>query len=533
MADHDHALKVLVRGAGISVIGIAVTKIIGYVFQVVVARLLGPEGFGVLSLGLMVFSITATLMMLGIPPGVKRFVAKYREEGDEKRERGTIVSGFQIGLSTSLVACAILFFGADWIAVMAFDDPNVAIVLRVLAFALPMRAVLAVSIHSALAYKKIEYKIYARNITEGLVKISVMAVLLYLGWGLLGASFGVLAGWTAAALVGFYFLETRLMSVLRERKPMIRPVRELVSFSAPLIVSNVFGQITSWADVFLVGFFLSSSAVGLYNAALPTAMLLGMVSAAIGSLAVPVLTELYSAGKHKEFGSVYTTATKWIFALVFPGLLLMVLFADHGLGVIYGQEYISSTVSWMPFAISETGLALTMLALGYMLFATTDLSRQAIQATGDTQYNLYLSIIVGGSNVLLNILFIPMFGIIGAALATAVSWVFGAIASIVFVYKILDVLPFSWIFVRVSAAAVLATGLPFVGVQWLTTSPSHSIIFPVFGVFLMLYVSLFLLFGCLERDDAMILNAVEEKIGMEVPFLHGYVTEVAADDDEA
>ncbi|MFB6209876.1 MAG: flippase [Candidatus Nanohaloarchaea archaeon] len=517
--EKDSALRTLVKGAGIAVIGIMVTNITGYLYKIVIGRMLGPEGYGIISQGLMIFSITATIAMFGLPSGVKRFVSKYKAEEKEKLEKGTVRSSLEIGLTSSIAAAIILFLGAKWFSIQFFGDPDIAIVIKILAFAVPMRALMSVSLSTSIAYKKLEYKIYARNITEGVVKIVSTLVLLALGFEIFGAALAVLLGWISAASLAFYLMHTRIRPYFTDGKPFSRPYRKLVKFSGPLIFSNVFGQITSWADIFLVGFFMSSASVGIYNSALPTAMILGMASSAITALSVPVMTEMYAKEKLGELEKVYKTGTKWVFMLAFPGALLMALFADQGLSLMFGREFVEQNAGIPFIQISTAGLSLALLTLGYLLFSVTSLSRQLVQATGDTQYNLYISGIVGAGNLGLNLLLIPMFGIVGAALATASSWVLGGFFSLYYVYRDLKIHPFKSTFLPVVVASIISAFIPYAVSKALFETVPRLIIFPAFLAFVALYVTLFLVLGGLEKDDSMILKSIENKLGVEVPYL--------------
>lgn len=517
--DKDSALRTLVKGAGITVIGLVVTNITGYLYKLVIGRLLGPDGYGAVSQGLMIFSITATLALLGLPAGVKRFVSKYRTEDKPEKEKGVIISALEIGLGAGIVSAVVLFLGADWMAVTFFGDQNVAIVIKILAFAVPMRALMAVSLNTSMAYNIMKHKVIARNITEGVVKIAATVVLLALGFDIFGATLAILIGWVSAASLAFYLAHQKVNSFLTDGKDFQRPYRELVNYSTPLIFSNAFGQITSWADVFLVGFFMSSTAVGLYNSALPTAMILGMVSTAIGSLAVPVMTEMYSKNKHEELEKVYKNSTKWIFMLAFPGAILMTLFADEGLSLMFGKDFIQKTVNLGFAKVSTTGLSLSFLSLGYLLFSMTDMSRQALQASGDTRYNMYISIIIGTSNLGLNLALIPRLGIVGAALATALSWIIGGASSLIFAYREINIQPFKRSYISVIAASIISALTPYFIGNILFDIVPRMFIFPAALIFVIIYPVLFVLFGGLEKEDSMILKSIEKKIGIEIPYL--------------
>jgi len=76
----------------------------------------------------------------------------------------------------------------------------------------------------------------------------------------------------------------------------------------------------------MIGFFRTTSEVGVYNVALPTANLLVIVPTSLMALFMPIITEFYSKGKIKDIVTLSRINSKWIFFLNFPIFLLIFLF---------------------------------------------------------------------------------------------------------------------------------------------------------------------------------------------------------------
>src|SRR5919202_4241597 len=108
----DTYVAKVARGAGISTAGQGVGRVLGYVAQVVVARLLGASLYGFYTAGVAVVNGFHILSRFGMENGVVRYVAHYREEGDAARVRGTIVQALLITLTISLALSVVMFFGA-------------------------------------------------------------------------------------------------------------------------------------------------------------------------------------------------------------------------------------------------------------------------------------------------------------------------------------------------------------------------------------------------------------------------------------
>jgi O-antigen/teichoic acid export membrane protein len=137
-------------------------------------------------------------------------------------------------------------------------------------------------------------------------------------------------------------------------------------------------------------------------------MLILLPHKAIGSLALSSFSELKERDREKVQGSMQT-ATRWVFSLVFPTFLILILFSDKVLQILWGGEY------------TQASIALSVLAGGYLFDALAGRVGSFLNSTGHTRYILYNNVAALTLNLVLNIALIPIYGILGAAIATAAS----------------------------------------------------------------------------------------------------------------
>ena len=84
MTDLEDSLKKITKGAGIALIGIIVSKMLGYFYRILVART-DTEVYGLLSIGIAMFSLLSTVSLLGLNNGILRYVAFYKGKEDQER----------------------------------------------------------------------------------------------------------------------------------------------------------------------------------------------------------------------------------------------------------------------------------------------------------------------------------------------------------------------------------------------------------------------------------------------------------------
>ena len=503
MSDDDHlneSLRTIAKGAGIGFAGAMFGTAIGYLSRMVIARYLGPEDYGLISLGFAAMMIATVLSLMGLNSGVQRYVAYYKGKGDNGRIKGTIVAALKITVPMSLLFMGVVFFGADWISMHIFHEKELTPVLTIFAIGIPFWTLTTVFVSVSIAFQQIKYHVYTMYIFKDSFKLIAIVCFLVAGYGVIGAAVGWILAVAGMSVLSFYFLEKKVFPIFSGTVKSISMDKELFYFSFPLIFVGILDLITGWTDIFMIGYFCTSSEVGIYNAALPTSKLLGVVLSPIGMIFGPVIVGLYAKNRIDELRRTYSSVTKWIFSLVFPGFLLMVLFSERILMILFGDAYVSGST------------ALGILAFGVLITAMVGPASLVITAYGRTKIIMWCSFFGASVNVLLNVFLIPEYGINGAAVATGFSLALITILHLVFAYKIGGVQPFRWSYVKPLFASIVAVAAVYVVVQYVTGVSVISLVAMLF-VFGLLYFILLLLMKGFDEEDLVVMRAVDQRVG--------------------
>ncbi|RLG36587.1 MAG: hypothetical protein DRN91_07580, partial [Candidatus Alkanophagales archaeon] len=351
----DTSLRKIAKGAGVGFTGTLIGMVLGYLARMVIARFLGASDYGLICLGFAAMSIAATLSLVGLPSGIVRYVSFYKGRRDKERIKGTIISALKISAPLSLISAVLVFYFADWISVNIFHEPRLTPVLRIFSVGVPFWVLASDLIAVTVGFQDLRYRVYVNDLFQNISKLVAIVVLILLGFGVTGAAWGWVLAIVLMPFLALYFLERKVFSVL---SPGVRAApmgRELFSFSLPLIFAGIAGLIMGWTDTLMLGYFGDASDVGVYNAALPTARLLRVFLGSFGAIFMPVASELYARGAIEDLRAAYSAVTKWVFSLVLPAALLMALFSDWVLRIMFGAEYVVGA------------RALSVLALGYLI----------------------------------------------------------------------------------------------------------------------------------------------------------------------
>ncbi len=502
----DSSLLKIVKGAGIGFTGSIIGMFLGYLTRLVIARWLGAGDYGLINLGFAAMSIATTLALVGLPSGIKRYISYYKGQEDPFRIKGTILSGLMISFPLSLVLTVLVFFNAEWISVHVFREPELISVLTIFAMAIPFMVVARNFVLATIGFQDLRYRVYVNDMFQNIFKLIAIVILLSLGFGVIGVAIGWVLAIICMPFLAFYFLEKRVFPILKSKVRAIYTRRELLMFSVPLIFVGIAAMVTSWTDTLMLGYFATAEDVGVYNAAFPTARLLSVFLTSFGAIFMPVISELYSRNALDDLRDTYSAVTKWIFALIIPVFLLMVLFSDWILDLMFGEEFVRGAT------------ALSILAFGYLVVCVVGPTGQVLQAYGRTRVLMGMSFFGAGINVVLNYVLIPIYGVNGAAVATGASLAAMNVFHLVVVYRIAGLQPFRRTYLKPLTASVLAVSVVYAVTRYVVGVSLIALV-GMFLVFIVLYFFLLLAMKSFEREDLMVMRAIDKKLNVDTHWI--------------
>lgn len=188
-------------------------------------------------------------------------------------------------------------------------------------------------------------------------------------------------------------------------------LRENWRFGNRALAGNFLLDVNTRVDVFLLGFFTDQTAIGLYSFAATIAEGVLQLPVLLRNNINPVLTKAWHKGGASLLGKVIARNRRLFFRLLAPLILLTILAFPAGLWVLGVKE--EPMTVWSLYAILATGIAITS---GYQAF------QMLFNQVGRPSTQTLFIAIYFASNVLLNLALIPLFGVHGSALATALAF---------------------------------------------------------------------------------------------------------------
>ncbi len=384
-----------------------VSAAIAFASQIILARLMGEFEYGVFVFVWVIVVILGNLSCLGFHTAGIRFLPQYRTEGAEEAIRGlTATARIFAMVSATLIAAAgvaALYLLGDQIQ-SHYIQP-----LFIGAFVLPMIALGDVLDGTARANGWPVHALGPTYIIRPLLILSFVACAIGLG-RMADANTAILAALAAAYLTTVIQFVV-ITGKLRHRFP-VRGIqihfRTWLMVAFPIFLIEGFYFMLTNADVIIVGLYLPPEKVAVYFAAAKTMALVHFVYFAVKAAAAQRFSGLVSGADRTALAAFARQTVQWTF---WPSLLV------GGLVILVGPFLLSL---FGP-AFQEGHMIMMVLFCGIIAKAMVGPGEVLLTMAGEHKICAAIYAIALVANLGINVMLIPVWGLIGAATATAVA----------------------------------------------------------------------------------------------------------------
>jgi len=402
--------KRLVRGSSLLFVGRILSLGANFVIQVTIVRYLSQGAYGAFAYAMSIVMLVESLVNLGMGRAVSRFVPIFHEEQDWDRLLGTLVMIPLTIVSLGLAVGVALYGLRDFVAGSLVSDQLAVSLLLVMIFIAPVQALddLMVGLFASFASPK---SIFFRKYVVG-PSLKTLVVLALIA---AGRDVHFLAGgYLAAGVFGVLLYAVLLWRMLKRLgiaqhlsfRRMSMPWREMLTFSIPLMTTDLVYIVMNTMDAVMLGHFKDSTAVASLRAVQPAARLNQVVMASFGVLFMPTAARLFARQDHEGINRLYWQTAIWIACFSFPVFALTFSLAEPMTRLLYGERYAGSAV------------ILAMLAFGYYFNAALGFNGMTLRVFRRVRYVVVLNVATAVTNLVLNLLLIPRWGPVGAAAGT-------------------------------------------------------------------------------------------------------------------
>jgi O-antigen/teichoic acid export membrane protein len=371
------------------------------------SKSLGDELYGTWSLIIITASLLSPLATLGLTPAIVRFLASQENKEKVRNEYlSALLVVFLAGAAvSSILVLSITFLLPSNIVSSSFSDEATALGLG--AFLILTQSLVPVTIAYFNTFRQMKwYSLMQAG--RAACELTLIACLLHLGWELEGVVVAVLmSGCLTVALSLFVIL--RQIGFAMPHWPT-SAMREYLRYGLPLVPNAMILWVIVSSDYYLVQYFKESGDVGDYAASYNLCNLLLLFFVPVRVVLFPTVSKLYDKGDREKAKNFFRISHKYSMMLAIPAVFGLSILATPVMWVVTAADFISGS-EVIPY------LACALLAFGFYNICVLTL-----HVTKRTYWLTRLLGVAAILNIVLNLALIPSMGIVGAAVASLVSY---------------------------------------------------------------------------------------------------------------
>lgn len=471
---------------------------LGFLYRIVLSRLIGAEGLGLYQVALSLFGLFLTVGTGGVPITVSRMITKSKAQGNALEEKKSVTAGFYACLLLSLPVCLFLWIFGEKLPFL-FADGRAFAVLKILLIGLCFSCLYAVVRGYFWGNKEFLTPSLIEIVEETVMVIVGVLLLKNIPSPLVGAK---RAAWAATVSYLFSFAVATLCFFLQGGK-LARPknsLKPLFNAAMPITSVRASGSLVTSAVAVILPVMLMRAGASESDALRLFGIVTGMVfpvlfmpSTLIGSLALVLVPELSEDCYRKNHLRLKKNILRGLRFSLFVAFALIPFFLVLG-----------DSLGRLAFANATAGEMLRHSCFLLIPMSLTMISTSILNAMG-FEKNTFVFFFVGAAALLLAIFFLPaVCGAYAYIVGLGASYIVTAACNLIFLYKkcpflkntrqqVRDQRPFYallGIFPITLVGIIFRTFLArFLGQTFLFCATAAILALPTFALYLFLYLS--------------------------------------------
>lgn len=398
-----------------------------FFIMVLAGRLLGAKEYGIVLYIYTILSICMIITKLGFENSIVSLMA--RKDITVERKRWIVLFCLGISLILSIIMVfALNIFKTTLVRLMGSSGENYKILRQMSPIIIFETAGILFSSVLRGSKETFKYYIVYMHMQYGIRLVSFVVLwYLFAMNNIYSLIISYYISYISMILMALFFLyDMHLFKGVKEKESL----HFLFSLSIPLMLSSAITVVNSEIDQYMIGYYLNDAKLAIYSMALNIGKVSSFALVAINSIFAPLISEYYYSGMIEKLKFLYSRTTKWItcFDAIVMGIVSVcakdVLF-------LVGEEYVDGVNVLVIILIGETVNAMVG-SVGYLN-----------SMTGKAGYVLLANLIAVLANIILNKQMIPIYGIIGVAIASASAMIISNLLLFALMFKHLKIHPYT------------------------------------------------------------------------------------------
>ncbi len=428
--------------------------LLGFIRLPILTKSLGAGLYGTWSLLDVTISLITPFALMGLHMGLVRFLSA---EKDKARIREDFFSLFSLVLAAGAALAVLLILFSDLLAVHIFKDAGSSVYIKMASVLILINAIVTFSLAYFQSFRQIGLRT-GIGLLQGILQVGLLAVFVSMGYELSGVIASFIASGIFVSLLMLFF-------IIRQRGfqlPRFTRLKEYLIFSLPLAPNIAITWIINASDRYIISYFMGTADTGIYNAAYSIGAYAAFIMMPIGIVLYPTISRYYDEGKLDETRTYLSYSVKYFSMIAIPAAFGISILAEPLLRLLTTEEFVPGAVI-VPYV-----------AAGVIIAAMHPIGEYIILLAKRTKLLVLLLGVSAVMNIILNIILIPQIELLGAAIATLITYGFMGISTLLISRKYIKFnLNFIFIFKSLAASAVMTLCIWLINpesVVWVTAS---------------------------------------------------------------
>lgn len=507
-ADLDTIAKDSARGSFFLFVGNILATVIQAIGVFLIARLLGPELYGVYTLSLVIPTLLLHVIDFGVNQGLLRYSASLRVKGERGQIAALVRNAFLFKLVTGLVISSFTILFSDYFAASIANRPDISMYIRIASLSVLFQAILDISASVFIGTDNAHYCTLVLNV-QASAKTALAVFLVFLGFSVLGAVTGFVVGALTAGILGAALLYSKIYkslgSSIETGDGFKSSLKFLVGYGYPIYISGLFFTIIPPLQSLVLSIFVSDADIGNFRAASNFVVLISILILPMSTALFPAFSKLDK--ESEEVRKFFSLSTMYATLLIVPAVTITAIFSQEFIEVVYGSEWAKA-----PAFLSLSVLLYLFVGLGY------EIQKSFFNGIEET----FVTLKIGVTTFLLFVLLSPFltmyFSVHGMILATLVSSLLATMYGTYIAQTEFKARPYYRKLLLIYSAAAFSAA-PVLLVQKLVHfSPIIEILIAGF-VYLLFYITVLPLLKVMTKQEIRNLKQITERIPLVKPLI--------------
>ena len=388
----------------IGLIGITnlIISLRGIILLPILTKTLGAYDYGIWAQIMVTISLCTPLVSIGLLSGMTRFLAA---ETSKKEIQEGFFSSLIVIFFSGIVLSSLLFISSNFLSRTIFHTAEAIPLIKISAFIILIWALDRTALQFFRTRRQMT-KYSGFLLLESFSELGLITYLILSGFGLFGAVISLLIVKTSILGIMLFVI----ISQIGIKLPHFTKIKPYLAFGLPMLPSYLFVWIINSSDRYVIGYFMDSASVGVYSAAYGIGGIILMFMGPISVVLYPTILKLWEENKIEEIKTHLEYSMKYYLMLAIP--------ATFGLSLIAKQFLLALTTSQFIYG----SVLIPIIAVSSIFSSFYSINMYILAMVKKTKIIGMLLMIAAIINIVLNIIFVPLIGILGAAISTLISF---------------------------------------------------------------------------------------------------------------